>query len=241
MHVEQTFFVGIQDVGKGCRIANKALLEALTNTANLHASMIGQGAVDIASRGLTWVVVNWKLRVLQRPMVCESIRVRTWAQSYSRVHAARDFDVFNEAGGLVAQATSIWAAVDPERFVPVRLTPQLMDAYGCDPEHKNFPDFRFPKTVRQELPVLGEGLFTVNRSMIDCNGHVHNPAYLDLAAEILPDEPEVGRFDNVEISYKREIRPGETVALSYAADGEKRRVLIRDRTDNALHAVILLY
>ena len=241
MQVEQKYFVGIQDVGAGYRMHNKAMLEAMTNTANIHANTVGQGTDDLESSGLTWVVANWKLQVLRRPKVCSTVTVRTWAQAYSRAQARRECEILDEKGERLAIATSVWAAVDTGRGSIIRLTPELMEGYGCEPERENFPGYQFPKTGKNDLPVLAQTSVKVSRFMIDCNHHVHNPAYLDLANEVLPEELDAGLFDNVEISYKREIPPRAEVSLAYAREEDRHIVLLRDPEDRALHARITLY
>lgn len=67
------------------------------------------------------------------------------------------------------------------------LSPEIMDVYGCEPEHQNFPDFKFGKVRKPETSFLSSQTFTIHKAMIDCNHHVHNPAYLDLVAEGLPE------------------------------------------------------
>ena len=241
MGAEQKYFIGIQDVGEGFAITNKALLEALTNTSNVHAERIGQGAEEKAVSRLSWVVVNWRLQVLRRPKVCRTILCRTWAREFTRVLGYRDYEVVDENGETVAIATSVWTALDTERGVPVRLTPELTEAYEAEPERASFPGYRFPRLAHAELPVLAEASFTVTRSMIDCNDHVHNPAYVDLANEVLPEDVDAGMFENMEISYKREVRRRETVTLQYSRDGERHIVTIRDPADGAIHAVVAFW
>lgn len=241
MQLEHSFFVGIQDVGANNEITNKALLEAFTNITNLQGKLAGQGTNDKTSSHLSWVVLNWKLQVAKRPKVCESILVKTWAQQYNRLQASRDYDVFNESGEKVAQATSVWAAINVESRSLARLSPEIMDVYGCEPEHQNFPGFKFGKIRKQETSFLSSQTFTIHKAMIDCNHHVHNPAYLDLAAEGLPEGLDTVLFDNMEVSYKKEIRPGETVLIEYVKDAERHTVFISDHTDSSLHAAIILY
>lgn len=241
MQVEHSFFVGIQDVGVDNRITYKALLEALTNMANIHGNLVGQGADDRAVSRLAWVVLNWKVEVRQRAKVCETILVRTWAQKYAGAFADRDYEVFGQDGSLLALATSRWAAVDIDSASIVRLTPELMDAYGCEPERQNFPGFRFQRVNKRGSSALSSIEFKVTKAMIDCNHHVHNPAYMDFAAEVLPEGLDTSLFDHLEISYKKEVKPGETVSVEYAREGEKHMVFVSDPTDGSLHAAIALY
>lgn len=241
MQLEQKFFIGIQDVGINNEITNKAFLEAFTNITNLQGNFVGQGANDKAQSHLSWVVLNWKLQVYHRPRVCESILVKTWAQRYNRLQASRDYDVFNASGEKIAQATSVWVAIDTEKETLVRLSPEIMDVYDCEPEHQNFPGFRFSKPNKPDIPAQSSLKFRVTKAMIDCNCHVHNPAYLDFAAEALPPELDTVLFNNLEITYKKEVKPAETVLLEYFNEDEKHTVLVSDCTDGALHAAITLY
>jgi acyl-ACP thioesterase len=241
MQVEYRFFVGVQDVGIGSEMTNKAILEALTNVTNIHGNQAGQSTRDLAASHLAWVVLNWKLQVLERAKVCETILVRTWAQTYTRVMADRDYEIFNQSGRLMARATSRWTAVNTNTGSFVRLSPEVMNVYGCEPEHQNFPDYQFQKIIRDKRPALSSMEFKVNKAMIDCNNHVHNPAYLDFAAEVLPEGLDIVQFDNLEVSYRREVTPGETVLLEYVKEGDKHMVFVSDRPDGSLHAVVTLY
>lgn len=241
MQAEQSFFVGIQDVGKNNEMTNKALLECMTNVTNVHGNLVGQGTGDRETTHLAWIVVNWKLQVYRRPKLCENICLKTWGQEHSRLQANRDYDVLDEKGDCIAKATSRWAVINTEDGSPLRLTPEIMDPFGCEPEHQNFPDFRFQRAKSLGLPVLASCFLQVHKSMIDCNHHVHNPAYLDLAMEILPEGLDTAHFDNVEVGYKHEIKPGETVKLEYSCDAGTHYVMIKDQEGEEIHARIALY
>lgn len=241
MQVEHQFFVGIQDVGTGSEITNKAILEVLTNITNIHGNLAGHSIQNMAVSHLAWMVLNWKLQVFERAKVGDTILARTWAQKYTNLTADRDYEVFNQDSRLLARATSRWIAIDTQRGSFTRITHELMDVYDCEPDHQNFPDFRFQRISRPDVPVIASMNFRVNKAMIDGNNHVHNPAYLDLAAEVLPEGLDTTLFDNLEVSYRREIKLGETVLLEYIKVGEEHIVFVSDNTDNALHADIKLY
>lgn len=241
MQVEQKFFVGIQDVGINNKMTNKAFLEALTNATYVHGNLVGQGIDDLGKIHISWVVSNWKLEVYQRPQICETILVKTWGQEYSRARAYRDYDVFNQKGEIIAKATSMWIAVNTETGKPIRLTDDIIGVYGHEPQHKNFPGFKFTEAAGMDFPIVSETRFKINKSMIDCNNHVHNPSYMDLVNEALPEGMDSILFNNVEASYKKEIKLHEEVLLEYAADGEKTCVFIWDESRRILHATVLMY
>lgn len=241
MQAEQNFFVGMQDVGMNNEMTNRALLECMTDVTNIHGTLIGQGVADREASNLSWVVVNWKVQVNRRPKLGECITARTWGHAHSKLQAGRDYDILDEAGNCIVKAASRWVAVRVDNGAPVKLTPEIMDPFGCEPEHQNFPDFRFPRAKSLQLPVLAEGCCRVYKSMIDCNQHVHNPAYLDLAAEILPAGVDTKHFDDIEVSYKHEIKPGETVKLEYSFDQGVHYVMIKDQAGEEIHARIALH
>lgn len=241
MQVEQEFFVGIQNVGINYEMTNKAFLEALTNTAIVHGDSVGQGAKDQDKTNISWVVLNWKLEVYQRPKICETILVKTWGQEYSRIRAHRDFDIFNQKGEIVARATSVWIAVNTQTGKPIKLTDEIMDVYGREPQHKNFPEFKFTETVGMDFPVVSKIRFKINRSMIDFYNHVHNSSYMDLVKEVLPECINDINFNNIEVSYKKEIKLHEEVLLEYATDGKKKCVFIWDENKHVLHATVVMY
>ena len=239
MKAEQSFFVGLQDVGEGNRITNKALIEALSNAANVHGLMVGQSTGEKDISHLTWIVLNWKLAVFKRPAACETIRVTTWGQSYKGLQAGRDYEVFDSHGEVIAKATSNWVAVSPDTGRPIKLKPEEIDCYRMESDNLMFPGFKFTRNA-PELPVVCNTEFKVIKSMIDLNGHVHNASYLDLAEEVLPEGVDNILFDDIEVCYRKEIKPGETVLLEYCSDGTSHCVIIKDRTDGTVHAVVLM-
>lgn len=241
MQAEQAFFIGIQDVGINHEATIKTFLEALSNTANIHGNSVGQGINDQGKSHLSWVVTNWKLEVYQRPKICETMLVKTWGQEYSKLRAHRDYDVFNQKGEIIAKATSIWIAINTETGKPIRLTDDIMSVYGREPQHKNFPNFEFTKDVDIDIPIVSKIRFKINKSMIDCNNHVHNPSYMDLVNEVLPEGMDEIHFNSIEISYKKEIGPREEVLVEYATDGGKSYVFIWDESKCILHATIIMY
>lgn len=240
MHFEQEFFIGMQDVGINYEATNKALLEAMTNVSNLHGNYVGQGISGQGKSPVSWVVIKWKLEVYQRPKICETILVRTWGQEYTRMGAYRDYDIFNQKGEVIAKATSMWIAMNTTTFKPIMLNEDIVKGYGSEPQHKNFPGFQFTK-ANADLPIASQARFKINKSMIDCNNHVHNPAYMDLVNEVLPEGMNEINFNNIEVCYKREIKLHEEVLLEYAADGGKDYVFIWDANRCKLHATVIMY
>ncbi|SCW42596.1 Acyl-ACP thioesterase [Ruminococcaceae bacterium YRB3002] len=239
MQARQKFFIGLQDVGEGNRITNKALIEALSNATNVHGKMVGQSTGEKDISHLTWIVLNWKLVVYRRPGACSTIEVVTWGQAYKGLQAGRDYEIYDEDGSIIARATSNWVAMNPDTGRPIKLTPEQIDGYKMEKDRVNFPDFRFTRTA-PELPLVNRVRMKALKSMIDMNGHVHNAAYMDLAEEAMPDGVDKILFDDVEVCYRKEIKPDEYFAAEYYSDDVTHCVIIKNEADDSVHAMILL-
>lgn len=244
MFVDQQFFVGIQDSGVGGQLTDKALVEAMSDTANVHGRMVGQSSLDNEATDFAWVVLNWKLEVVPgaRPLVCDSYTVRTWARSYSRAFSIRDFEAFDADGNRFARATSKWAVVGRRDRAMVKLTSDIMDCYGIEADTATFPpdQDKFDR-MRIQAPAARELPFAITKSMIDCNQHVHNTAYLDLVQEALPDGADQQLFDHLEIAYRHEIAPGSTVMLRYVPlENGSHFVAIDNAETGGSHATALM-
>lgn len=241
MKIEQKYFVGVQDLGPDNQITNRALLDALSNTATVHATSVGQGIDDMYTQHLTWVAINWKVQILHRCGACQWITVRTWAQSYNRLKAIRNYEVLDEDGAVMAYASSVWTAIDPESGDILRLTPELMDGYQGEPDNVLFPDVKYVKNMPTDLIVARAVRRQVFRSMIDCNHHVHNTAYLDLARESLPEEEDMIPFNNLEVTYRREIKPEEELEIRCGELDGNWYVGIYSAEEQQLHSVLKMY
>ena len=241
MFAEQEFFVGIQDCGSGRMIKNRAFLEDMSDTATVHSNLVGETWEKLAAQDLAWVITNWKLEVLRRVPYASTVTVRTWSRGYNPAFADRDFEVFDGNGTLLAKATSVWMILNTARNFPQRLNGALMDPYQTEPDRVSFPGFQFKTADISGLKAIKTTFFTVCKSMIDCNDHVHNSTYLDLANEALPEGVDEQDFHNVEINFKKEIKPAQRVQLNYAQDDQASYVLIHSEDGSVLHTVIKLY
>ena len=238
MQVIQDFLVRLEDVGKGFGLSNKGFLTMLTNLACLHGNRIGQGLMDREQCGLSWMVVGWRLVVDRRPLLSETVQGVTWASGWSRLQTTRDFMLYDRQG-QAARATSAWLVLDEHNTHILRMTPEIVEPYGPEPDRQTFPGYAFPREAPAFEPVRTVDL-QVGRAMIDCNDHVHNVAYMDLFTEALPEDEDMDRFNDLTLVYRREIRPGQRVTAVYGRAGAERVIVLREVEGDLVHAFLLL-
>lgn len=239
MRVERDFLVGISDVDFDNKLTNKALIEAFSNMANVHGYILGHGSGRLQEVHFGWVVLNWKLEVYDRPEVCENYKVVTWSQSANRLKAFRDFEVFDKDQKLIAKATSMWVAIDIETGMPIRITEEIMAPYESEPDRVNFPDY-VPSKGKAPEEYDFMGTVKTMKSMIDCNHHVHNSCYFDLLNEILPETISQNDFNDIEIVYKKEVKPESEVCVTFKDGEEVSYGVVKSIDGETIHSVFIL-
>lgn len=240
MIFKEKFKMGLKDIGKENKIKNRAILEMLENIGSYHSDIAGYGANDTEKNGLTWILLDWKLKVLERPKYGQELEVHTWAKSGNKFFTYRDYEVYDQNNNLCAIATSKWTLINIEEGKMERITDEIMKPYKL--EEKDVFPLRKMEKIKIPEEFTSTITYTTIRKDIDINKHMHNLYYLDLAYEALPEEVYQNRpYNNVRISYKKEIKLGETVNCKYAKEEEKHIIVIESKDGKTLHAVIELY
>lgn len=157
----------LKDIGKDNKIKNRAILEILENVASYHSDLVGYGANDIEETKLSWILLDWKLEVINRPKYGQVLTVNTWAKGIEKFFTHRDFKIYDEDNNLCAIATSKWALVDIEKGKMARITEEIMDRYY--PEKINV--FSEEKMDKLEVPTEMDSSikYEVIRKDIDLN------------------------------------------------------------------------
>lgn len=166
--------------------------------------------------------------------------MKTWSRRIEKLYCYRDFELYLD-DQLVAIASSKWIAVYRNTGKIARLTKEISEEY-------NSTDVSvFDNELSFELPIPNEFsnvyTYTSERRDIDTNHHVNNLFYLDFAYSSLPEEVYNNRFDlnNIEITYKKEIKLGDTIKCKYVLENNKHIVVICSEDEKTVHAIINLY
>ena len=147
--------------------------------------------------------------------VGETVLVRTWPSTRGSLSSYREFEVLDQAGEIVARATTAWVVLDLVRRRPVRLADILPD-YLLEPRRAIADDFPpLPRPAASEREVR----FKVRRSDLDMNRHVNNAVYVGWALESAPEEvAEARRPVDIEIGYRAEALAGDTILARCAPE-----------------------
>ena len=240
MIVKEKFKTGLEDIGKGNLIKNKSILRMFENIGAYHSDMVKFGANEIEETKASWILMDWKIKVIKRPKYGEILEVDTWCKDGGKMHTYRDFELYNEKRELCAIGTSKWVLVNIETGKLIKIEKDLMDRYTL--EEKNVFNEKELDKLKAPDSYISNIIYKVNRKDIDINNHMHNLYYLDLAYEALPQDVYENErpFNNIRISYKKEIKLGDMVNCKYSKVGNKHIIVIMDEEEKKTHAIIEL-
>lgn len=237
---EHKFEIGFRDVGKSNKLTNKGLIGYLEDVAGMHSNEVGFGLNNIEQTGLTWVLLNWKIRIFKRPIYGETILIKTWARNSVKFYTFRDFEVYNKNNELIAIATTKWVLMNANTMSLTKISENLINKY--QPETKSVFEGE-PEINKLDIPNNYSNVmeYTIQRKDIDINGHVHNTYYLDFAYEILPNEIyDNCNFDNLEIMYKKETKLGETIKCFYTKIANSHYIVMKTNDEKSIHCIVRL-
>ena len=163
------------------RLSLFSLMNYLQDCSTFQSAGMGLGIDGLASRGLAWVLANWRIEVDMLPPFGEDVTVSTWCYEMSRAHALRNFQM--EAGGRrIVRANTQWFVYDTARGRATRV-PEDQMVYLADE-----PPIDMPPLTRRLIPE-GAGractALTVAHRDLDTNHHVNNARYVAFALEAL--------------------------------------------------------
>ncbi len=193
------------------------MLDIFQDMATLHAEMIGIGHDEMLASGVLWAVVRTKLEIVRDPKYFQVVTVRTWPHSLSRFSFLRDFEMRDEEGNLLVQASQEWVLMD----VSTRKFASAKDFYQGPTDFCE--DRVFEKKARKS-PDFDEGnrpacQIVPSYTDIDLNGHVNNAMYANFIVNALNPGSE-GAIKTMQIDYRYEVHPNEPITvLTLVEDG----------------------
>lgn len=238
MQIVREFTIGFTDIDKSNKVTNKAILNFLENTAGIHSSLVGQGLKNIHTTNITWLLLAWKLKILERPEYNDTIKIKTWSKNHDKLYAYRNFEILNYKDEVIGMASSKWLCVNPNDLKIIKLTPEILDIY--ESEDKAVLDNETDYKLEEPKEYLNQTEYRITKNMLDMYNHVHNTFYLDFVEEVLPEEFSNNEFTELEIMYKKQILENKNVKIFYSKIEDEHYVIIKSEDEKTLHAIIKL-
>lgn len=240
MIYQEKFKIGLKDVWRRNEVNNKAILEYLEDIAAYHSDSVGYGINTSNETHVTWILLDWKVKVIKRPEYGQTLDIHTWSRHIIKCYAYRDFEIYDENNNLCVIASSKWLLINNQTGKIEKVKQEMADKYESEIEKSVFPEKEIEK-IKAPENYKSSIIYQIKRKDIDIIGHMHNLYYLDLAYEALPEEIYSQRpFDEIRIMYKKEIKLGDSVVCQYTYEKNKHIVVIKSEDEKTLHAIIEL-
>ncbi len=238
MKFEAEYIVGVRDIGINNEMTNLAILNVLEEVASTHSASVGYGVNDIPIKKRVWFIMDWKLKVLERPKYGDKLTLKTWARPIDKhvFYTYRDFEIISE-GKQVAICSSKWVLFNLEVNKIMKIPNEILELYR--PERESVFNEDEMSKIRKQEEIIYKLDYEVRRADIDVNKHMHNLNYLKLAYEVLPEEIyNKGELNNVRIMYKHQVRLGDKIKSCYSKEGEKHIISIKSEDEKNLYSII---
>lgn len=165
---------------------------------------------------IAWLVRRLDLEVRSRPRALTPLTVTTWASGHGPAWAERRTRVTGEAGAVVAESVTIWAAVSPESSTPVRLDPEEIATWGEAAQRRVDARLRLPAPPADGLREPWPSRVTD----FDAYGHVNNAVYWSAVEGALDGWIGPGALGRATIEFRDGVAWGEAADLvSSTEDG----------------------
>lgn len=135
-------------------------------------------------------------------------------------------------GERMAYANSVWVLMDTKKGIPVRVTKEISDAYGLDPQ--------LPMQCSERKIMLPEKYeekdsLVVPSYFIDTNHHMNNTRYVQVAMEYVPKE---FRTMEVRVEYKKAAMCRDVIVPHVTIENPRVTVALC-APDGQLYAVVV--
>ncbi len=192
------------------------LLRFLQEASIAHTIELGYPKEKTLERGLLWVIARQQISIRRMPAYDETVTLRSWPCETMRFLFPRGYQITDEKGEVIIEGMAVWALIEEKTRKIV-----FPDDYGIIiPDGSAGRELAFPRGLKlNDLP--NKVTFVAPFSKCDINGHLSNTAYLDIAEDLIPlDYLKEHTLAEIVVDYKKEIRAGTEVELSYGPHGE---------------------
>ena len=239
MKIEQTYKVGLREVGMKNELTNYGILAFLEDIATYHSGLVGYGVEDVEKNKGAFLILDWDLEVKKRLKFNDVIKVKTYALPTNKpsFNCYRNFEIYNELDEIIARATSKWLFYNFEQRKIVKLNPNMLECFKPEGSLSEGEE-RIKKLVEYDS-YKNMIEYQVKRSDIDVNNHMNNLVYLKLAYEILPNDVYFSNeLNNLRVTYKHQIRLGSKVKIYYTNEENKHIITIKSEDEKKLHSIV---
>jgi acyl-CoA thioester hydrolase len=101
----------------------------MQHAAIAHSSANGWPPQKHIDLGAGWVVRSHKITYLKPAFEGDALTIKTWVANMKPAISLRQYEIFNEAGEMLAKAETNWAFVNYEKQRPTRIPEEVASSF----------------------------------------------------------------------------------------------------------------
>lgn len=213
------------------RLTWLALMDYFQDCSVFQSEHLDVGIDYLAQNHQAWVLTSWQIRKNRMPKHTERVTTQTWAYAMKGFYGYRNFCMNDENGERLAYANSIWALMDTQTGRPVKVSDEMGQLYGMEPQLPMECDGR-----KVEIPQKGSKKepFTVPSYFMDTNHHMNNCHYVEVALGYVPEAFEINQ---IRVEYKKAAMCGD-ILIPNVCEEERKIVVVLAGEDEKPYAVV---
>jgi len=223
------------DIAQDLSLTLRGAMGLMQEAAIVHSDMIGYSIKNVQETHLIWMLVWWRIRLIDKAFWNDNLTVRTWPRTMERAKSERDFEIVAESGHQIAVGESLWVLVNADSGRISRIPQELASVYDLTPR-KVFEDV--PVEISSSQGKLTYSCEVLKRD-IDTNHHVNNRIYLDYARQALPEDVDETTFAEVTIRFHRQMLLGQKTCCFYRMEERAHIVDICSNGSKAPNATVI--
>ncbi len=209
----------VKEYDNNGKLALSSIIGIIEDIGAKHSSSVGDNIIESGLKGVSWVLVEWNIKINSLPDYTNELFLETFAIcKKAELITKREFEVCDKEGNIFITACERLVLENFNEGKLIKITPDMMEKYSPETDLHNQYDF---SKIREPENYQKEKSLAIRCSDIDFNNHVHNTYYLDYALDAL------GGLDfakEIRILYKNPLKLND-------------KAVIKCKTEDGIHTV----
>lgn len=223
MSYTRTFKIPYMLCDRYQNLSLRNLANLLADTSLTHSHILEK---DIDMSKFRWIVYSWDIEIIDVIKEFDEVEVTTNVVGTHKFYAHRNVYIKRD-GEIIVKAYGLFLLIDIERMRPVKMSKELIEAYGNDPLIYEKEDLTYEDSFNKYKNI------EIRYTDIDSNFHVNNAVYFDYISDLCSLSTKDIKFIN--IVYKNEIRNKETIIGEYSEDNKEVDYRLRSTEDKTIY------
>lgn len=215
---EEWYTIRTHEIDYCKKLTIPALLMLMQEASMENALRLKISIWDEGMENLSWVILRKEVTIIRLPTLNEKVKVITYPAGFQRIFAYRDFWVIDEAGEVIATASSTWTLMNLETRKVQRIPPAILALDIPPPEEK----LSIPALKLSVPDQYDDGYsYQIRHYDLDWNHHVNNIIFSKLMMQAVSQEV-LGnkRVTSFTIHIKAECYMDEVVKIGLKEEGD---------------------